>query len=390
MADILQNPDYKGDTPISLILYSKQGTGKSSLTELMRKLLGTRCVYYTETPTANGDIFHEFNSVSKYKLFFEIAEINMRISSTIADQVKGFITSHTRRITHKGFDSIEIKSTDRIVFTTNNSMSMFIEKADRRMCAFHVSEKRLVDPDACSLYWKQFYAKMNNNNFIKDIADYLLSINLTDYNLKDTRPKTKYYKSLIQFSLPVELDFLREKLLYNNDEFDEFQTVKKDVQGKVIKDKDGHPVPSGIFKFGSAKLFELYSDWRKNVLKAKDEITGKSFTMKMKQFESYGIVHKHGADSNEYIVNREILQGELYKDFDIEVKQPTIPMLMTFSKPQQEVVEEKKEEPPAVKVDEVKIKELELPPPSATSKKFIIPKMLPMGLQDPNHPFNKK
>ena len=397
IADILQNPDFKGATPISLILYSKQGTGKSSLTELMKRLLGKSCVYATETPTANGDIFHEFNSVAKYKLFFEIAEINMKTSSTISDQVKGFITSHTRRITHKGFDPIEVKSTDRIVFTTNNRMSMFIEKADRRMCAFHVSEKRLEDPEKCSSYWKEFYTKIegkqDDNNFIKDIADYLLSIDLTNYNLKDNRPKTKYYKSLIQFSLPVELDFLREKLLYNNDEFDDCRTIKKDSEGKVVKDKNGHTIPTEIFKFGSQKLFESYCEWRKNVLKAKDDITSKAFKMKMEQFESYGISHKHDVDSNVFIVNRDKLKTELYKDFDIE---PSIKKVLTEMKPKPKLVEEKKAD--VVEVIEEKKEEVpvevvpEFVVPSAMSKnyipqkKFVIPKLSPLALHDPNYP----
>ena len=395
IADILQNPDFKGATPISLILYSKQGTGKSSLTELMKRLLGKRCVYATETPTANGDVFHEFNSVAKYKLFFEIAEINMRTSSTIADQVKGFITSHTRRITHKGFDPIEVKSTDRIVFTTNNIMSMFIEKSDRRMCAFHVSEKLLENPELNTKYWEEFYAKLNDNNFIKDIADYLLGINLTNYNLKDNRPKTKYYKSLIQFSMPVELDFLREKLLYNNDEFDDCRTVKKDLNGKVVKDKDGKVIPTEIFKFGSQKLFESYCEWRKNVLKAKDDITSKAFKIRMEQFESYGISHKHDADCNVFIVNRDKLKSELFKDFSIE-EEPSIKKVLTEMKPKPkpveekkadvvEVVEEKKEEVPVEVVPEFVV-------PSATSKnyipqkKFVIPKLSPLALHDPNYP----
>ena len=392
IADILQNPDTKGETPVSLILYSKQGTGKSSLTELMKRLLGKRCVYATETPTANGDIFHEFNSVAKYKLFFEIAEINMKTSAPIADQVKGFITSHIRRITHKGFDPIEVKATDRIVFTTNRFNSMFIEKSDRRMCAFHVSDKRLEDPEENSKYWKEFYAKIqgkqDDNNFIKDIADYLMSIDLTNYNLRDNRPKTKYYKSLIQFSIPVELDFLRDKLLYNN-EFEECRTVKKDSEGKVVRDKDGHTIPTEIFKFGSQKLFESYCDWRKNVLRAKDDITSKSFKMKMEEVESYGISHKHDATSNVFIVNRDKLKTELYKDFGIE-EEPSIKKVLTQMKQKEkkEEVEEKKEEIPEV------VSEFVVPPAMSSNfiphKKFVIPKLSPLALHDPNHPSNKK
>jgi hypothetical protein len=271
-------------------------------------------------------------------------------------------------------------------------MSMFIEKADRRMCAFHVSEKRLQNPEANSEYWNEFYAKLKDNNFIKDIADYLLSIDLTNYNLKDNRPKTKYYKSLIQFSMPVELDFLREKLLYNNDEFDDFRSVKKDLEGKVVKDKDGHTILTETFKFPSSRLFESYCDWRKNVLKAKDDITSKSFKMKMEQFESYGISHKHDATSNVFIVNRDKLKTELYKDFDIE-EEPSIKKVLTQMKPKEkkEVVEEKKEEVP--EIPEV-VSEFVVPPATSRNfiphKKFVIPKLSPLALHDPNHPSNKK
>jgi hypothetical protein len=196
--------------------------------------------------------------------------------------------------------------------------------------------------------------------------------------------------------MPVELDFLREKLLYNNDEFDEYRTIKKDLKGKVMRDKDGNTIPTEIFKFPSQKLFESYCDWRKNVLKAKDDITSKAFKIKVEQFESYGVSHIHDADCNAYVVNRDKLKTELYKDFDIDIEQPTIPMLMTFSKPKEEekkepevVQEEVVVAPKEVVPEESKEVKLELPPPSATSKKFIIPKMSKLSIHDPNYPQGK-
>jgi hypothetical protein len=372
LADILQNPDTKGSTPISLILYSKQGTGKSSLTILMKKLLGTRVVYETETPTANGGIFHEFNSAIKYKLFVEIAEVNMRATSTIADQVKGFITANEHNIVHKGFDPIIVKATERILWTTNNIMSMFIEKGDRRMCAFHVSEKRLDNMVKNTEYWNSVYAKFEDNNFIKDVADYLLSINTVNYNLRDNRPKTDYYSSLIQFSLPIELDFLREKLFYNNDEYDEYLILDEKRQ------------PTNTYRIGASKLFDLYNDWRKNSHRSKEEITGKAFSIKMKQFEQYGVYHRQTAQSNVFDINKSTLLSELYKDFNIVIEKKPL-----SEPPKKQPKEEKKEEPKTtepepevIKTDKPETTDPVVKGPSATSKHFIIPKMPKMGIHD--------
>jgi hypothetical protein len=49
-----------------------------------------------------------------------------------------------------------------------------------------MSNKQVGD----TIYWKEFYDKLNNNNFLKDIADYLCSfkdeVNL--YTFRDKRP----------------------------------------------------------------------------------------------------------------------------------------------------------------------------------------------------------
>jgi len=391
LADIIQNPDTKGATPISVILYSKAGTGKSSLLQLMKKILGSRCVLETETPTANGNIFHEFNSLIKYKLFVEIAEVNMRQVGDISNQIKGFLTANTHTIVHKGYDPITVKATERTLFTTNNATNLFIEKGDRRMCAFKVSEKRLNNMKTNEKYWNSVYKKFNDNNFIKDISEYLLAINLSRYCLRDKRPMTDYYNSLIQYSLPIELDYLREKLLYNNTEFDQYQLMSKVKDGKKET-----MTGTGIYKISCMKLFEDFSKWRKDVYKSKDDISPKSFTIKMKQLEMYGITHEHGLESNVFKINKDIFTSEIYKDFNIKVPQPTItPSLKSLSKP-------KPVEPEITyaEIDEEESKESVEPVvesefivPSATSKNFIVPNqkkritvpsMLPLGIMDNN------
>jgi hypothetical protein len=68
LADILVNPHDKGPRPIAVVLCGAQGAGKSSLRELMARLLGDRLVYRTGFfPTARW----KGGAVLKYKLFVE-------------------------------------------------------------------------------------------------------------------------------------------------------------------------------------------------------------------------------------------------------------------------------------------------------------------------------
>jgi hypothetical protein len=297
VADLIQNPHTKGANPIACLFLGKEGCGKSFLTLLIKAIFGDSIVWQTETPTANGDILHEFNSALKNKLFIEFQEVNMRTMGSVADQIKGFITSNEHRITHKGHDPITVKATERLVFTTNNRCSLIINKGDRRNACFEVSNRFLGD----EVYWNDAHAKLKDNNFIKDITDYLLGIDLTGYNFRDRRPKTKYYKSLIQFSMPTELNFFREKLFYGNTDLEEF------------KSGDGH------YTFPSSRLFDLFSMWRKEVFKAKDETTQTAWTLRMKNFNEYGIVHRHLVSSNAFVLDIDTFKQKVFEDFDVEL-----------------------------------------------------------------------
>ena len=310
IADILLNPDNKGKQPIAIILWAKQGSGKTSLRVLMERLLGKKCVHHTENPTKNGDILHEFNSTLKYKLFLEFEEINMRTHSESVGAIKQLITNHTHTITHKGQDSVDVKASERAIFTTNISNSACIEKGDRRYVAFAMSNKRVGDTE----YWKGFYAKLEDNNFLKDIADYLCSfkdqVNL--YAMRDERPMTAYYKTLVQLSMPSELDFLKDKLFYHADTM----TGYKDEESNTLV------VPSST-------LCDFYNEWRKaHALETK--VSSKSFTAKIESLgDEYGITHKKMASSNAFVINITKAKDILKKDFHLTEDEPQIMKILT-------------------------------------------------------------
>lgn len=295
LADILLNPDDKGSQPVAVILWGKPGCGKTSLRHLMSKLLGEKCVHHTTDPNKNGDILHEFNSTLQYKLFIEFEEINMKTHSQLADAIKQLITNHTHSITRKGQESIDVHASERALFTTNCATSCVLDKGDRRYCAFAVSSTRIGQSE----YWDKFYQYLEDPNFIRDVADYLVSFKqeVKHFAFRDARPITAYYKSLIQLSFPPELDFLKDKLFYYESDW------------AVYRDQS-----DSQYLVPSSKMCEMYNQWRVNH-GLDGKISAKSLTARLESFgDEYGISHKKTSSNNVFVIlikkAKEILKNE--------------------------------------------------------------------------------
>jgi hypothetical protein len=298
LADILVNPHSKGKQPIAVILWGEQGAGKTHLRELMARLLGERLVHHTDDPLKNGDILHDFNATLKFKLFIEFEELNMKTHSQVADRIKALITGHTHTITHKGHDSIDVRASERALFTTNSAGSAVIERGDRRYAAFAVSPRRVGD----TAYWNGQCRRLDDASYIKDVAEYLLSLKdeLAHYALRDNRPRTDYYSSLQHLSISPELDFLRDVFLYGGDEFAGFLTR------------------DALYSIPSSQLAARYNTWRvSNGLR--DTITSKSFTMKMTAHGTgYGIQHEKTTRCNNFVIDAPRLCAAIRRDFNID------------------------------------------------------------------------
>ena len=300
-ADIICNPDKKNAQPIACVFWGKQGCGKTMLRVLMERLLGQRCVHNTSDPTKNGDILHDFNKTLKYKLFIEFAEINLKTTSTANDRIKDLITNTTHEIRQMRTDMIRVKASERILFTTNTAGSVIIEKSDRRTMASAVSNRRVGQSD----YWKKFWEMLHNDDFIKDIADYLLSFRgeVERYSFRDERPITTYYKTLQHMTLPCELDFLKDLFFYRVAEVEDYQNA------------------DGTYFIPSTPFLTKYNLWREEH-SMRERITVKSFAMKLKSMDAdYGITHQEKSSSNGFLIDAVALKATLTKDFNIKAEE---------------------------------------------------------------------
>ena len=302
LADILVNPDDKGQTPVSVVLWGGQGAGKTLLCELMARLLGEKLVHRTDDPMRNGDIMAaagDFNSTLKYKLFIEFEEINFKTHTQVADRIKALITERTHTITHKGQDSVDVRATERILFTTSAAGSVVIENGDRRYTAFAVSTRRIGDAQ----YWNEHYAKLKDQSYVKDVAEYLVSHKeaLGRYAIGDRRPMTEYYRSLQPLSPSPELDFLRDMFL--NCVFGQ-EFLAQFVSG------------AGLYAIPSSMMCGEYNRWRAENGLA-ERTSSKSFTMKMVSRGSvYGIRRDtRGTKYNAFVIDSAKLREALARDF---------------------------------------------------------------------------
>ena len=135
-ADVLQNPTRKPG--VALVLRGPEGTGKSVLGAVLRRLLGERNV------VVNADkdrLLGRFNSALAGKILIQAEESFFAGDSRTADALKHLITGQTLEIELKFGRSFEIASFHRLLITSNHSQVIQASSEARRFVVCDVSAR---------------------------------------------------------------------------------------------------------------------------------------------------------------------------------------------------------------------------------------------------------
>lgn len=159
LADILESPHHKEN--IVVILRGEHDAGKTFLSKLMAQMLGTSLVHRVISKRNKKDKRHKQD---KQRLFIEF---------------EGEVAYKRRTV-----------ATEREILTTNTGCR--IVPSDGIYAAFDVSSRRVGD----TAYWNEHHGMLKDPCYIKDIAEYLIS-NTGPYALRENRPLTDYYRSLL-------------------------------------------------------------------------------------------------------------------------------------------------------------------------------------------------
>ena len=231
LADFIQNPGKKSGT--ALVFKSKLGAGKGTLVNLMRDMTG----YVSETSCPEKDLFGAHSNVHIDKLLCSIDEVKSSDTSKLLGRLKNIITSDYCISNPKSQKQVEVRNSCRIVFTTNESFPVNIDKDDRRYFATECSNKYVGKEHTYpGGFWYIFHNKLKNRNSVKGFFDYLKNRDISKVNWQDF-PTTELRSGIIEASLHSTIYFM-----------DEF------IRGDLFRRQ-------GTQKFSTTELYNYYTSY---------------------------------------------------------------------------------------------------------------------------------
>ncbi len=181
----IQNPGSKMKTTV--VVHGPQGAGKNLIFETVMAIYGR----YGRTIDQSA-IEDKFNDWASGKLFLIADEVVARSDLYhVKNKLKAFITGDWIRINPKNMAAYEEKNHVNLVFLSNETMPVVLEDDDRRHAVIWTPEKLS----------KQYYKDIANeidNGGIAALHDYLLNLDMGDFNEYTEPPMNQAKDALIQ------------------------------------------------------------------------------------------------------------------------------------------------------------------------------------------------
>jgi len=228
IGQMIQYPGVKsGIVPIFI---AAEGTGKGSLKELLKKMIGDKKILQTSQPSK--DCWGAFNGQMKDSFLVNLDELNKKEFESSNDAYKALVSENTININIKGIKSFSIKSNHRYFVTTNNGDPVPTKKGDRRNLIVISSNELKNNVE----YFNRFYKYLNNVDAVKSIYEYFKSIpDLDKFNMIE-KPITEYQKDLEDENAnPIEkwlIEYVKKNCetplfeIKTNDLYEEFTEYK--------------------------------------------------------------------------------------------------------------------------------------------------------------------
>ena len=224
MAHIVQNPGRRvGWSPI---LLGVQGTGKTTILEIMTIALGS-----TNAKPVSAELFtNSFNSYAEGSMFVFVEEIKISGDNRhrVLDRIKGIITNAIINLTNKGQDSRDIRNVTSYMLGTNHPDALPIDDEDRRYAVLQTILDLSVQEFA------KLYAFLNNEDNHWDIHQWLLRHPISSgFNAQGRAPETLATKSMVANTEDLLISKIQEAIDKNtkmiNSSLVSFTAIKEAV-----------------------------------------------------------------------------------------------------------------------------------------------------------------
>lgn len=193
----IQHPGAKMRT--ALVFHGPQGTGKNLFFEAVMAIYGEYGRIVDQAA-----IEDKFNDWASRKLLMIADEVVARQELYhVKNKLKSFVTGEWIRINPKNVAAHDEKNHVNLVFLSNESQPLVLEKDDRRYTVIHTPEKLSAE------FYQQVRDELNNGG-IAALHHYLLNIDLGDFDEHSKPPLTRAKEDLIEVSLDSVQRFINE------------------------------------------------------------------------------------------------------------------------------------------------------------------------------------
>lgn len=193
----IQRPGTKMKT--TLVLHGGQGTGKNLFFETVMRIYGP----YGRVLDQDA-IEDKFNDCFSKKLLLLADEVIARADvHQIKNKLKGLITGTEIRINPKNVASYTERNHVNLVFLSNELMPVVLEEDDRRHAVIWTPKK--LPPE----FYREVMAEIDAGG-TEALHDYLLNVDLGDFNPGTPPPKTEAREALIGLALDSVVRWHRE------------------------------------------------------------------------------------------------------------------------------------------------------------------------------------
>ena len=200
-------------TNTALIFKSKEGAGKDLFFNYFgNKILGSDYYCNTDKPDL---LFGKFNSDIENKILIILNETSGKDTFSINENIKCGITAEKNIIQHKGLKPYTNKNHIGYIFLTNNDNPIKVPVGDRRFCGIECNN------DICNNkeYFDALRTEMNDGNYDRAFYNYLLNVDIENYDFTNNRPVTNFYNDMKEMNIPplalfLESIVMREETSY--------------------------------------------------------------------------------------------------------------------------------------------------------------------------------
>ena len=200
VAHMFQFPENKPG--VGVVFNGMQGTGKDSFWKFVGDIIGNEM--FMNTSDIDRDLFGGFNGNASRKLLIKMEESSVSTMMKNKEKIKSAVTSPIGTYNQKYAKPVEMNSYERYVCTSNDDVPVLIEDTDRRFVLFTPSGR--FQNIHCPEY--------DNPQFQRAFYDYLLTLDLTDYNPRN-RPITQTYEEVKTASAPYHAKWFQTFMLRN-------------------------------------------------------------------------------------------------------------------------------------------------------------------------------